>query len=253
MASWAKKTEKRILKSAKREEARRGWLYSWRNLARSKLIFIGVKPPKRQRRVFPQPISELQSTSSTALHAPPDRPEHVETEYISLGDPFIAFPPPTPVVDSSLAPSRHALRREAQSKRWNESVLPRLLPRFLANRAKFFGHAATATPNMHRACSCDAPPARLQVLCVYFDRTESVTLASCPCFLAAEQLVDLGLFPCAPLQPSLAVCLNMLEFASSLFMFGVPNERAWVATLHAFLQKRGFAFTSEVRLIYGYV
>ncbi|KAF9519022.1 hypothetical protein BS47DRAFT_1258875, partial [Hydnum rufescens UP504] len=44
-----------------------------------------------------------------------------------------------------------------------------------------------------------------------------------------------GVFPCAPVSPSLAVSLDMLEFVAELFVHVAPNERAWVATLEKYL------------------
>ncbi|KAF9505284.1 hypothetical protein BS47DRAFT_1306907, partial [Hydnum rufescens UP504] len=52
----------------------------------------------------------------------------------------------------------------------------------------------------------------------------------------ARQLVLRGLFLCAPLHPSLAVSIDMLEFVAELFVQQAPNERAWAATLENFLK-----------------
>ncbi|KAF9510548.1 hypothetical protein BS47DRAFT_1300057, partial [Hydnum rufescens UP504] len=67
-------------------------------------------------------------------------------------------------------------------------------------------------------------------------------LMVCPCHLAAIQLVEHGFFPCAPLFPTLAVSLNMLEFVASLFLHTAPNERAWAATLVEYLKAHGYEF-----------
>ena len=85
------------------------------------------------------------------------------------------------------------------------------------------------------------------VLAVYMDRTETLVLQVCACHTAPIQLTERGLFPCAPVRPTLAVCLNMLEFVSELFVHLAPNERAWVATLEAYLRARGSSFKMEVR------
>ncbi|KAF9513640.1 hypothetical protein BS47DRAFT_1263550, partial [Hydnum rufescens UP504] len=52
------------------------------------------------------------------------------------------------------------------------------------------------------------------------------------------------LFPCAPLCPSLAVSLDMLEFVASLFLNMAPNERAWVAMVVEYLRACGHEFAT---------
>jgi hypothetical protein len=46
----------------------------------------------------------------------------------------------------------------------------------------------------------------------------------------------------------LALCLNLLEFISTLFVHFPPNDRAFVSTLSVFLQARGHSFVTEVSL-----
>jgi hypothetical protein len=95
-------------------------------------------------------------------------------------------------------------------------------------------------------CLC-AEACVIRVIAVYMDRTAAVELRYCSLHAVAEQLVARGLFPCAPLQPSLAVCVNMLEFVLALFVRSAPNERAWVRALATYLAPRGYLFKSEVR------
>ncbi|KAF9510920.1 hypothetical protein BS47DRAFT_1364244 [Hydnum rufescens UP504] len=54
-----------------------------------------------------------------------------------------------------------------------------------------------------------------------------------------------GVFPCAPVWPSLAVSLDMLEFVAELFVHVAPNERAWAATLEKYLNVRGYQFAAK--------
>ncbi|KAF9514715.1 hypothetical protein BS47DRAFT_1294824, partial [Hydnum rufescens UP504] len=51
-------------------------------------------------------------------------------------------------------------------------------------------------------------------------------------------------FPCAPLFPTLAVSLDMLEFVASLFLHTAPNERAWAMTLVEYLKAHGYEFAT---------
>ncbi|KAJ7589213.1 hypothetical protein C8J56DRAFT_1004235 [Mycena floridula] len=62
----------------------------------------------------------------------------------------------------------------------------------------------------------------------------------CTCTPIPVQLLNVGLFACAPQFPSLAVDVNMLEFVSKLFVHMAPNSTAWTATLEDFLRDRQF-------------
>ncbi|KIY53807.1 hypothetical protein FISHEDRAFT_27778, partial [Fistulina hepatica ATCC 64428] len=66
----------------------------------------------------------------------------------------------------------------------------------------------------------------------------------CSCSVAAT-IVSQGLFPCAPIRPSLAVDMNMLEFVHELSMRSAPNITAWTGTLEAFLRRRDFRLDSK--------
>ena len=69
----------------------------------------------------------------------------------------------------------------------------------------------------------------------------------CTCKEPALQLLSMGLFPCAPQRPSVAVDVNMLEFARGLFQNLAPNTTAWCETVEKFLYQRGFKLKSRVR------
>ena len=77
---------------------------------------------------------------------------------------------------------------------------------------------------------------------------------SCKCRPAAVQLVEIGLFPCAPYRPTLAVDINVLDFVRTLFFNISPNVTAWCKTMEAFLMARGHKLAysvSPVLLIYA--
>jgi hypothetical protein len=73
-----------------------------------------------------------------------------------------------------------------------------------------------------------------------------VKIVVCACSPAAIQLLSRGLFPCAPTFPSLAVDLNMLEFAKRLFVQCPPNVTGWCDTVDAFLGQRGYKLVTRV-------
>ncbi|KAF9503553.1 hypothetical protein BS47DRAFT_1309601 [Hydnum rufescens UP504] len=95
------------------------------------------------------------------------------------------------------------------------------------------------TVQVEEACRCGKQWRLLKVLCMYFECLETIEfhVCGCPSRTAARQLVLRGLFPCAPLHPSLAVSIDMLEFVAELFVQQAPNERAWAATLENFLKR----------------
>lgn len=78
----------------------------------------------------------------------------------------------------------------------------------------------------------------------FFLGIEVITL--CTCKSPALQLLERGLFPCAPVYPSLAVDLNMLEFVNELFVNAAPNTTAWCETLESFLGNRRYKLAARV-------
>src|SRR6266436_1716940 len=61
----------------------------------------------------------------------------------------------------------------------------------------------------------------------------------CP---ATVQLLELGLFPCMPVWPGLAVSLVMLEWACTLFLHMASNVQAWADTVEIMLKCQGYLF-----------
>lgn len=80
-----------------------------------------------------------------------------------------------------------------------------------------------------------------------FIEIEKVVL--CTCKEPALQLLSLGLFPCAPSRPTLAVDLNMLDLVRNLFLNTAPNVTAWSETLESFLGARKYKLKTRVRPI----
>ncbi|KAL1685254.1 hypothetical protein GGG16DRAFT_33493, partial [Schizophyllum commune] len=77
---------------------------------------------------------------------------------------------------------------------------------------------------------------------------------SCFCCPAARQLVEVGLFPCAPYRPSLAVDINLLDFVRILFLNISPNVTAWCKATEAFLLARSYKlnYSDNLRKRFGY-
>src|SRR5260370_20418655 len=91
-------------------------------------------------------------------------------------------------------------------------------------------------------CSCQNPHTVLNVTCVYMDHLEEIKVQHCLKCPTAIQLLELGLFPCMPVWPGLAVSLVMLEWACTLFLHMVSNMQAWANTVEIMLKHQGYLF-----------
>jgi CxC1 like cysteine cluster associated with KDZ transposases len=80
---------------------------------------------------------------------------------------------------------------------------------------------------------------------LYVDIDE-VTLTICNCCPATFLLLELGLFPSAPIHPMLAVNLDLLDFTSTVFKVEQPNIHGWTNSLQRFLQKWGYVLDGDV-------
>ncbi|KAG1888615.1 hypothetical protein F4604DRAFT_1877200 [Suillus subluteus] len=77
---------------------------------------------------------------------------------------------------------------------------------------------------------------------------EVLNIDCCPCAPAPLQLLKLGLFACAPIAPSLAVDLRVLELVRTLFVRITPNTTAWCEALEVFLTARGYKLSTKDNL-----
>lgn len=82
-----------------------------------------------------------------------------------------------------------------------------------------------------------------------FLELEHIEVRVCRCRLAAKQLVQQGLFPCAPLYPTLAVDMCVLQLVSGLFLRISPNNTTVSGTVEEFLQARGYQMQGEVWIL----
>jgi hypothetical protein len=82
-----------------------------------------------------------------------------------------------------------------------------------------------------------------------FSELKVIEIHACQCSPAALQLLSCGYFPCAPIAPTLAVDLKMLEFVRELFVRMPPNTTAWCEPLEAFLRNCAYKLTTRVRFL----
>ncbi|KII82728.1 hypothetical protein PLICRDRAFT_80582, partial [Plicaturopsis crispa FD-325 SS-3] len=122
---------------------------------------------------------------------------------------------------------------------WANQVIPDLIDPYL--------ELLRSTCNLAQMCQAAPVPCAcggrggtkaLNVLCV--DYNSEFELSVCACRPAALQLLRRGFFPCAPIAPSLAVDIRMLEFVKTLFVRMPPNATAWCDALESFLDGRGY-------------
>ncbi|KAJ3792714.1 hypothetical protein GGU11DRAFT_818955 [Lentinula aff. detonsa] len=135
--------------------------------------------------------------------------------------------------------------RLKQYTNWNNDVIPRLIRPYMRLLRETSNLKYDRTVGYQR-CSCiDSGGRTLSILVVRFSNLEHICLRACQCHPAAVQLVEQGLFPCAPLYPSLAVDLRVFDFAGRLFLRISPNTTAWLETLEEFLHSQGYQMKGE--------
>ncbi|KAJ3720488.1 hypothetical protein C8R42DRAFT_696783 [Lentinula raphanica] len=135
--------------------------------------------------------------------------------------------------------STHQHKRLVQTHRWQTEVLPRLIRPYmgLLRQTSNLRHEVN---RVEKACTCMNVPRSLPVVIVRFSKLERIELSICACQPAAVQLVEQGFFPCAPMHPTLAVDIRVLDFVTRLFLRIAPNNTAWVDTINDFLYSQGY-------------
>src|SRR5260370_17378639 len=108
--------------------------------------------------------------------------------------------------------------------------------------ASLGGPSSILIPDEDISCVCQHPHTVLDVTCVYMDCLKEIKVQHCQKHPTAVQLLGLGLFPSAPVQPGLAVSLVMLEWACMLFLHLALNVHAWADTAEIMLKCQGYSF-----------
>ncbi|KIJ61379.1 hypothetical protein HYDPIDRAFT_61888, partial [Hydnomerulius pinastri MD-312] len=150
---------------------------------------------------------------------------------------------------SSLRPQTSNRQKKInQWRRWSSEIIPTLLPLFRAylresQSLRAAANMGSVTGPYVRTCACETH--QLAVACILFDRMEFIKLQCCLCRPAPIQLMSMGLFACAPVAPSLAVDLRVLELVKTLFVRITPNTTVWSEALEEFLNRRGYYLKTE--------
>ncbi|KAG0701127.1 hypothetical protein DFH29DRAFT_982844 [Suillus ampliporus] len=132
-------------------------------------------------------------------------------------------------------------KRANQWRRWSEDIIPCMIVPYLSYIKETLSLCHANVPGECHSndgeCGTGCRTRSIKVACVLFDAFEEITIIACPCFPAPLQLLRRGLFPCAPMVPSLAVDLRVLEFS--------PNQTAWCDALETFLDGMRYKLTSK--------
>ncbi|KAJ7774680.1 hypothetical protein B0H14DRAFT_3095901 [Mycena olivaceomarginata] len=142
------------------------------------------------------------------------------------------------------SPSKHRKKRAVQWRRWDLEIIPLLIPHYswlLCETKSLRELEKLGSP----AQDCDCVPRIQKVTIMRFSSVEDMEVPVCECRLAAVSLVRSGAFPCAPLQPSLAVDLRVLKFTFKLFLNIAPNHTAFSTTLETVLSTMGYQLNHQ--------
>lgn len=164
--------------------------------------------------------------------------------------------------DSDKARAKRATKSQSQWSAWSDTIIPQLLQPYMTLMQETASLRDMDNIRKLRKCTGCVSGRQISVQCIFFNSkyfcvcyiclelitkfTEIETIILCTCTQPALQLLACGLFPCAPLFPTLAVDLQMLDFVQKLFVNTAPNLTAWCDTLESFLDARKFKLTTRV-------
>ncbi|KIM57666.1 hypothetical protein SCLCIDRAFT_86133, partial [Scleroderma citrinum Foug A] len=141
--------------------------------------------------------------------------------------------------------SQNSRKKIRQWQRWSNEIIPSLVQPYLKYRrlSRSLCDPVATQPLTHE---CQCVRHHLKIVCVNFDNMQSVDILVCSCATAAQQLLQMGYFPCAPLGPTLAVSLRVLTFVKQLFVCMPPNTSAWCEAFQSYLGSMGFTIDAKV-------
>ncbi|KAG2106897.1 hypothetical protein BD769DRAFT_1630671 [Suillus cothurnatus] len=143
-------------------------------------------------------------------------------------------------------------KRANQWRRWSEDVIPSLLVPYLSyiqqTSVLHYTNAPGEAQQDLAVCQAGCRTRSITVACVHFDALKEINIITCPCFPVPLQLLRRGLFLCAPLVPSLAVDLRVLEFVRLLFVHQAPNQTTWCDAVETFLDGMGYKLSCKNNL-----
>ena len=155
---------------------------------------------------------------------------------------------------------KRAGKKKRQWMKWNDEVIPDLLRPYVTLLAKTDNLWDTQYIQTGLGCTGCQLGRLIDIFCVFFDSSsllfffhfsdcltiEIEKISLCTCNNIPAWLLSMALFPCAPIFPTLAVDIRLLEFVRVLFVNAAPNITAWCNTLEAFWDARGFKLSTRV-------
>ncbi|KAG1794592.1 uncharacterized protein HD556DRAFT_1442775 [Suillus plorans] len=122
-----------------------------------------------------------------------------------------------------------------------QTLIPTLVDAHLKYSARTHRQPLTSPHPVISACASQACAQRcFSVICIFFDRFNSIDVLSCKCSTLAQVLVHHGLFPTAPSQPRMAVSVDLLAFYHALFERSCDAVHALASALKTHYARRGF-------------
>ncbi|TEB31106.1 hypothetical protein FA13DRAFT_1709947 [Coprinellus micaceus] len=135
--------------------------------------------------------------------------------------------PRTPLKMTSPTPQKGD-KRLLEWDRWRE-LIPRLIPTYM-QLLQQSNNLRSISRDIPSPCTCMRGRS-LQVTVYGLNGTRDISV--CSCCPAAALLLN-GYFPSAPLRPSVAFDIGMLEFARELYLRSSPNRSAFAAALDSY-------------------
>ncbi|KIJ30222.1 hypothetical protein M422DRAFT_187417, partial [Sphaerobolus stellatus SS14] len=144
--------------------------------------------------------------------------------------------------------NRHRIHREAQYTTWKTKVIPALVQPYMelhlatkCGRTSPVIQSSPPLPRQRRPCTCGWRKKRIPVQVAFWNYIETVFITYCHCTPASATLIKMGLFGCAPIEPSMAFDINLLGLIQMNMTFLAPNVGGWALTLETFWRERGYS------------
>ncbi|KAG1721054.1 hypothetical protein EDB19DRAFT_1898376 [Suillus lakei] len=231
-----------------------GGPHPW-NIASTSTPATPVRHHSQQILITPSMVKKRRKPQgSNAFHLPGPPPvlvlpgrRYFAQQTASNSNPWLDVPPPD-LIDQD-RPLFYDDKKFNQWQRWSNEVIPSLIGPYLTYQYKSSSLChRPALQNDPVECTASCHRRTLEVTCVFFNYLEVLNIDCCPCAPAPLQLLKLGLFACAPIAPSLAVDLCVLELVRTLFVWITPNTTAWCEALEVFLTARGYKLSTKGNL-----
>ncbi len=142
---------------------------------------------------------------------------------------------------------KRANKKKRQWIKWNDEVVPGLLRPYVSLLFQTDSLCNVHIVRTDIGCTGCELGRLIEIFCIFFESMfffvvlfiayafllalEIEKLSLCTCNDIPIQLLSMGLFPCAPILPMLAVDLLVLEFVQELFVNTAPNMTAWCIVL----------------------